>query len=245
MYFEVKCSRCGKPIQIDFDPNAVEDDVLRQSLVCMTEALICDDCSKKAEQEENELREAEWQKRLPELYHEAGIPYGFTVMEKAIRQDAAKAIWNHRNENILITGESGAGKTTCVCRVLMRLVQNGANVKYMSFRRLLDNVRNRRMMKPSDDDINQVDLYYDGLFRHDFLVIDEIIGKVKGNEMATETLFDIIDQAYAGRRCALWLVGNVREQSMEMLFGDEAGAVERRLCSFKKILIEPNGVIEK
>lgn len=242
--FETKCARCGKPIALTQDPSKIEDEVIRASLIEMSKALICDDCLKSVEHEEREKREAEWQAKLPELYRRAGIPLAFTVMETAPRQDAARWIWNHRRENLLICGDTGTGKTTSVCRVLMRMVQNGASVRYMTFRRLIDELRNRKMSRPADEDISQVDLYFDKLRRHEAVCIDEIVGKVKGGDGVAEAMFDLIDRAYAGESGPLWLVGNVRDKSMEAIFEEEAGAVERRLTTFRTLTLTADGIRE-
>ena len=230
---------------LEQDPSRIEDEAIRASLMAMSKALICDDCLKAAEQEEREKREAEWKARLPELYRRAGIPAAFTEMGNAPRQDAARWIWNHRRENLLICGDTGTGKTTSACRVLMRLVQNGAEVRYMTLRRFLDEIRNCKMRRPDESgDISQTDLYFDRLKRLEVVCVDEIVGKTRGGDGVMEAMFDLIDRAYMGEIGPLWLIGNVRDKSMEMLFDEETGAVERRLGTFRAITLTADGMRE-
>jgi DNA replication protein DnaC len=127
----------------------------------------------------------------------------------------------------------------------MRMVENGWRVKYMTFRRFLDEIRNCKMRRPDESgDISQTELYYDRLRQYKVLCLDEIVGKTKSGENVMETLYEIIDMAYNGMLCPLWLIGNVRDKSMESLFGDETGAVMRRLQSlrFKQITLTREGV---
>ena len=245
--FNVTCSKCGKPMEID-DPGGFQDGVFASFARSMAEHIICDACKEELDKAEREKKEAEWRAMLPELYFKAGIPTAFTLMPNAPRQYAARTIWNHREENMLITGDTGTGKTTSACRVLMRMVENGWKVKYMTFARFLDEIRNCKMRRPDESgDISQVELYYDRLRQYKALCLDEIVGKTQSGENVMQTLYELIDMAYSGMICPLWLIGNVRERSLEMLFGDETGSVMRRLQSlrFRQIGLTKEGVMEQ
>lgn len=231
--FNVPCARCGKPIMLqNFDEHM--HGVFASFASSLAANVICDECAEKAKAEEQAKRDAEWKEKLPRLYLEAGIPTAFTLMAEAKRQDVAKLIWQHRFENLFITGDTGTGKSTSACRVLMRMIENGWHVKYMKFSTFIDKIRDCKMRRPDEySDITQVEVFYDKLKQYKVLCIDEIAGKTKTGENVMEILFDLIDAAYSGTICPVWLIGNVRQNSMDMLFGEETESVMRRLQSFR------------
>ena len=181
----------------------------------------------KCQEEEDRRYEAEFQLHVPEYIAEAGIPDGYrywrgttlsTVEGGPIVKHAAEWVWQHRKDNLLISGKTGMGKSTSACYAAMRLIAAHQIVRYVKLQRLMCEWSEARM---SDAAYGEQEFF--GRFRKlDLLILDEAVGKVKDTESRREMMIELLDEIASGElKMRLWLLGNFRPGSIDALFGEE------------------------
>ena len=137
----------------------------------------------------------------------------------------ASWLWLNRNSNILLSGETGCGKSTSACFVAAKLLLEEKKIRYTSLRRLLADWRHAK----TSDQSYAAEKMLSELFRQDILIIDEIIGKARVSLSGEELLFEILESINSGScRAKVWLLGNFYSGSIEDTFSDPA-PVRRRL----------------
>ena len=130
--------------------------------------------------------------------------------------------WIKRKEHFfLFLGCPGCGKTQCATALYNWLCENGKEVRYVEWAKLLADLRHAYTTHMTDQHILQ--RYLDA----NYLIIDDI--KHEGfNEWARDRLYDVIDS-----RCTselpTFISSNIREEDMENIFGDRISS--RLLCS--------------
>lgn len=197
------CMKCGIP----FDGNGY----------------LCPMC----QNEEDRKYEAEFQLHVPEYIDEAGIPDGYrywrgtnmsTVEKGPIVEHAAEWVWQHRADNLLISGKTGMGKSTSACYAAMRLIAAHKIVRYVKLQRLMCEWSEART---SDSAFGEQEFF--GRFRKlDYLILDEAVGKVKDTESRREMMIELLDEIASGElKMHLWILGNFRPGSIDALFGEE------------------------
>lgn len=237
------CPQCGKEFKLSVIPEGGMFGLAIKA--AFPDGIVCDECAESNRLKVVKEERDKFEEELPELYSLAGIPRAFVAMPSAPRQDVCKWLWERRERNVLLYGDTGVGKTTAAARVLMRFVQMGERVKFMSFSRFIDLSRATRMRRPDSMCLNPVEDMFRTLNENKIVCIDEIAGKTRNSDSAFGELFDLIDMAYNGTLSPLWLIGNVREKSLDMLFGEEVYAVKRRLSDgFVCGYVTADGVIE-
>lgn len=193
----------------------------------------CDDCweKKKKEQEDREF-----QNRLPEIIAEAEIPRGYITdretgekMTVPPMKFVFEWIWANRERNILLTGNTGTGKSTSACFALERLIEETRRAKRYRYAKLRKLLSEWRDAKTADNTRFADEAFFNRIGELDILVLDEVIDKAKTTESGQEMMFELLDRIADGElKTKLWLLGNFRQGSIIALFGDEA-PVRRRI----------------
>ena len=206
------CINCGKP----FDG----------------EGWYCHVC----QEAEDRKNEAAFQREVPQIIAEAGIPDGYryrrdtgkpVVEDGAIVPHAAAWVWEHRNSNLLISGATGAGKSTSICWAAMKLIAAHCRVRYVKLQRLLCEWTEARMLM--SENVYSEQEFFGRFQKLDYLLIDEAVGKTKDSDSRREMMFELLDEIANGElKLKLWLAGNFRKNSIDALFGEENREPSRR-----------------
>ena len=121
--------------------------------------------------------------------------------------------------------QTGSGKSTSACFIAAELIRNEYKVCYTTLRKLLSDWR---AAKTSDRDY-AVENMLRNIFRKDYFIIDEVVGKARVSESGQELLFEILESVNSGAcRAKIWLLGNFYTGSIEELFSDPE-PVRRRI----------------
>lgn len=229
----IDCMTCGTMFPVSDFRDGDFADTMQQ---CYEKYRKCDACEKKAQQaaiqQDQEARKAAIIANLPELLEKSGIEYLYChdrssgqLLQSPPCRYAAAWIYQHRAENLLISGITGSGKSTSACFVAMGMIREERKVCYTTLRKLLSDWR---AAKTSDRDYATENMLR-GIFRKDLFIIDEVVGKARVSESGQELLFEILESVNSGAcRAKIWLLGNFYEGSIEEIFSDPE-PVRRRL----------------
>ncbi|MBR2510422.1 MAG: ATP-binding protein [Lentisphaeria bacterium] len=237
----VDCLSCGNLYEIaDFRNDQfanVVSNILEQDRTCpaceMRKAL--DESA-----EEDRKKKERTAQNLPELVKKSGIPVNYShdrntgeLFAKPPVYFTAQWFWLNRHSHLLLSGETGCGKSTSACFVAAKLLLEEKKIRYTSLRRLLADWRSA---KTSDQSYAAEKMLSD-LFGQDIVIIDEVIGKARVSSSGEELLFEILESVNCGScHARIWLLGNFYSGSIEDTFSDPA-PVRRRLqenfiCAF-------------
>lgn len=218
----VGCDSCGKKVEIDDFPGLF-------GLIANGVPYYCDDCHEK---QKRVLEEREFQEFLPRLIDTAGIPAGYLAdrntgkkMQSAPVPYVFDWVWEHRERNILLTGNTGTGKSTSACFAAVKLIEDRKKVRYVKLRALLSEWREAKTADSRFAD----EAFFRTISELDLLILDEVIDKAKTTESGQEMMFELLDRIADGElKTKLWMLGNFRPGSVIELFGDDA-PVRRRI----------------
>lgn len=233
---KIDCIKCGNMFEIDALPT---DELLKNFMLNFYEnSRFCPTCENQiqieAELAEAEARKARLQQTFPKRLIDSGMPEKYThdrksgnLMVEPPKRYAAEFFWRNRRKNLLISGETGTGKSTGACFVATKLLQTGSHVRYLQAFELLDEWREARTSDRNYAVSQMLNFYLNSL---DLLIIDELAGKAKITESGQELLFRILESVYNGScKATVWLLGNFYGGSIEDIFPD-GGPARRRLA---------------
>ena len=231
----MKCEECGRELD---RKTAEKINEIRTFFPNHHTPARCPQCQFKAEREaekkREETEEAEYQARVPELIADAGIPDGYryrrdsglsTVEGGPIVEHAASWVWDHRRDNLLLSGKTGMGKSTSACYAAMRLIAEHKRVRYIKLQRLLCEWSEAR----KNDSVHGEQEFFGRFRRLDLLILDEVVGKTKDTDSRREMMIELLDEIASGEiKMRLWMLGNYRTNSIDALFGEENREPSRR-----------------
>lgn len=222
---ETVCRICKRPMTVRY-PSSVLAMFMRNNIAVPAAH---PDCQEKADRE-REAEEAiaatheEEDRRLYELAESAGVKPKYNLSAPPVRYVAAW-LWKNQFANILLSGETGTGKSTSIGTVARNLLKAGKTVRVMYFAGLLDEWRNARC---DTDNPSSVRDFMDALERPDYLILDELADKTVNTESTRECMFRLLEDVANGAcHARVWLLGNFYRGSVAEIFGDEAPAVRR------------------
>lgn len=221
----LKCLDCGKYYEVD-DFRAKTYAWLFWSFYAHNRC--CPACQEKRDRRQREQLEAqrlrEIMNNLPQLIEATGIPKRYRLQRPPVGF-VAEWIYLHHDRNLLLSGQTGTGKSTSACFVAVELLKQDKRIHYTSLRALLDAWRKAK----TSDYADAPDALLDRLCRLDVLIIDEMVEKARVSESGQELLFELLERVYNGEcRARIWLLGNFYAGSLEAIF-DDAEPVRRRL----------------
>lgn len=186
----------------------------------------CESCIRKIEKDRDNLINSAFLLSMPERLAASGIPEDMQQIDIVPNRELAKMIWTHRQSHLVVSGVTGAGKTTSVAKCATELIKQGKKVQYITARRLFASYSKNKSGNNYDPNT-----WFSKIFKADYLIIDELVGKSKLSETGAECLFEIIDSAYGGKKTRIWLMGNFYAGSIEAMLSDAetAETVLRRL----------------
>jgi DNA replication protein DnaC len=144
----------------------------------------------------------------------------------------AEWLWAHRESNIILSGQTGTGKTTSVAILIRELVKMGNRVRYTNLAELCDGWRAAR----SDHEHPYATrTFLEGIEEGpDYLVVDECADKSVITESTQEFMFRLLEDVTNGScHAKVLLLGNFYKGAVAEIFGDEAPAFRRLKEKFK------------
>ena len=244
------CMECGTIFRIpDFRHEIFADTVKK----CLEKVRLCPHCEalqllkekEAAKLEKEKYRLLELRNNLPLILQKAGIPRNYIYDRQTGKpftsppaRWAAEYLWLHRDQNILLSGVTGSGKSTAACFVAWKMMEEKEiRIRYYSMSHLLSLWRSARRSDDPDADIHFLRRICKD---YTVVIIDEVVGKAKVSDSGQELLFDLLEAVNNGEcRSRIWLLGNFYTGSIEEIFSDPE-PVRRRLAeNFECIRLDP------
>ena len=217
------CRKCGEEVLVTTTQDAFES--FQRS--GETYPAKCEDCMKKAEQEaaeEEARKEADEEATLESAAKEAGVKDAYNLKTPPVRY-VAKWIWEHRFENVLLSGQTSSGKSTSAGVVARNLIREGHSVQVKYLTGLLDEWR---FVRCDNDNPDAIQALFRRLESTDYLIIDECADKNVNTQSTQEFMFRLLEDVYNGSfHGKVFMLGNFYRGSIGDIFGDDAPARRR------------------
>ena len=171
---------------------------------------------------QDEITETEWD----EAVGKTGIGKSYAAIHTPPVRFVAEWLWKLRDNNIILSGTTGTGKTTSASILIRELVKMGNRVRYTTLAELCDEWREARSDREHPYALRSfLEYLEDG---QDFLIIDECADKSVITESTQEFTFRLLDDIASGKCITkVWLLGNFYKGAVGDIFGDEAPAMRR------------------
>lgn len=227
VYFNAVCRDCGKQF-MDHQPEFLLKQWEEKGKPFPSQCQDCFQAWRRAEEErdaqalyEEELSESE----LDAAVEKAGVEEAYRL-KKAPVPFVAEWLWNNRDANLLLSGTTGTGKSTSagvVVREIIRHEHATVNMCYMYS--LLDHWR---ALRCDNNDPTAIKEMFRRLETADYLIIDEVAGKVVNTDSSREFMFRLLEDITNGAcRARVFLLGNFYRGSVADIFGDADPAFRR------------------
>lgn len=209
------------------------------------EKAICNSCIK-AENEKIRAKKEEEKKQalilsVNDRMASAGFAGVLSALEAPFTRQNAEFIWRNRDNHLVVSGETGVGKTTSasfVIRILMK--ERKLKVKYCNFSELHSEYVRAKMNENGFSEAK----FWNFINNLDYLVIDELAWRKGANKLtgvAQELLFEIINGAYLkSRKCRVWLLGNMYNNAFEHMLDQPEPVLRRLKHSFTSVWFDFN-----
>ena len=195
----------------------------------------CPECERNDQARKRAKRERERQSYIEEELAEAGVPRRYRVRAPFV---PFVAQWMERNAgiNLLVTGETGCGKSTSAGYLARVLIGQEKRVKWLPLSRLLDQWRASRRGDWPESSAE----FLARIENCDLLIIDEASGdKTTNTDSTRECMFGLLEDIYNGDcRAAVILLGNFYRGSIAEVFGNEEAARRRIDETFLAVRID-------
>lgn len=242
MQYETRCKECGKQVTIALKDGA--DPMYTNMMIAMAKNICCEECAA-IKGRADALPKESIEGRLIT----AGVPYGYihdratsALITKPIVRHVAEYLWRKRHKCIMLGGETGAGKSTSACFMVLKLLEERSDrkIRYTTMAELKREWYNAHTSKPDTSDKMLAKI-----FALDWLIIDEVVGKTKASEAASELLFELLEAVNCMRcRTRIWLLGNFYHGSLEYIFTDPVPAKRRLEENFSVAWIGKDAIQE-
>ncbi len=239
------CPRCNREFRAEY---CVENGIFADAVKSLYENLICDDCRNGKAQQNRQEEFAKYKKHLidtlPERLEKTGLPKRFRELQKPPCRPGAEWIYCNRKSSLLISGETGSGKTSSAGFVLTLLLsERNYHVWYRTWQQLAAEFVNAKVSSQENE------LHFlQKLDTVDYLIIDELIGKkgdVKISPSGQELLFNIVDGVYSqARDTHVWVLGNFYSGAIDAAVDDPQPLRRRLQESFKKAWFNKHDAVE-
>lgn len=224
------CPQCSKEFEGECFPELAE----------LYKNAVCPECVKTNESIEFQKQKAARKNNLSQSVNDrmanSGFQGVFCSMETPVTRHNAEFLWRNKDENLLISGETGAGKTSSAAFVIrVMLKERKLHVLYKTWSALYSEYVKAKV----SDDKKAEDRFFERLNNLDYLIIDEIAwrrGSAKLSPAAQELFFNIVDDCYnQSRKCKVWLLGNLHGNALGMMFDHPEPVIRRLNYRFKTV----------
>jgi len=186
----------------------------------------CPKCAEEKAEEDRQREEIERNRsemeRISLWTVKANIPMLYRGLTKFDALEAQKTIDYNYNNNLLIVGGVGTGKTMYACWLGLMAIRKGLTVRYVYANDVATKVKDTWSSKVfGERDV------IDDLINCDLLILDEI-GRVEYNNY----LFSVFDGRYMNGKPTI-LLGNIEAKEIPNILGE---AISSRLRSNIKVL---------
>lgn len=225
-----QCEQCGKTWNEKINQDAFNLAGVRE----LVGQFICPDCTQKKEQlkleNDERAKKLELERSFPARLDQTDIPAKMIDIEEPPVKTVAEWIWKNRDKNLLISGETGTGKTTSAVVVVRRMLkQQALKIRYYNAMDLLLAWCGAK----TSDRAADPQFFLERLGNLDLLIIDELVSKTKITASGAELLYNLIDGVYSGKHhCKLWLIGNFYRNAIPDIFPDPEPVYRRLHESF-------------
>lgn len=242
----VSCVDCKKEMEIAYSEK--DNGLFKNYMDFVYANTRCDECDKifneQKKKEREEQRKRELLETLPERLKNAQIPNFVIKKDEPPKPIITDFFKTKIKTNLLISGETGTGKTTSACFALKDLLKNDyESIFYITRSQLLNKFVEIKTSPQKD-----VTSYMNRLLSYDNLIIDELVGRAGDVEIAPasqEFLFDIIDNVYnLNANCTLWILGNFYKGSISGLFSNPKPLIRRLSEAFESYIIYEDQTIK-
>ena len=238
------CSICQREFEAD---HQAADGVFAEVLKRIYNDMPCPECEGKIRfervEENRQVREAELKQSIPVRMRKAGFGENFCNINAPIIRSTAEWIYRNRFNHLLISGETGSGKTSGVAFVIAYMMQK--QTPYIMYRTWQKLHAELLAAKKSDSDSEM--RFFNRIDNLDYLIIDELIlrkGTAKFTPTGQDLLFNLVDGAYSGNReTKIWILGNFFNGSIDLVLEDPMPTRRRLQESFKRAVFRPDGSI--
>ena len=239
-----ECPLCRKDFEADYTS---ADDAFAQTLRGIYETMPCPQCENQIRfvkvEEKKQIRQEELRRNLPDRMRKAGFGEMFCNITKPWVRSTAEWIYRNRFDHLLISGETGTGKTSGAAFVISYMMQT--QTPYVMYRTWQELHAELLAAKKSDSDSEMY--FLNRLDSVDYLIIDELVGR-RGNAKLSPTgqdlLFNLIDGAYSGsRNTKVWILGNFFNGSIDQILDDPLPTKRRLQESFKFAVFRADGTV--
>ena len=227
----VNCSKCGA--WFEMSDYRDDPDIGRFWEFFIDISRVCEDCQPpppKADDIEERLTMSGFpslythHKDTGRLFSEAPVPC------------AAEWFWEHRMENLLVTGVSGSGKTTTACFTALRLMRQarGFTVRYMTLGRLASKWRDARTGTNPGGDAALLAQTLD----HSVCILDECAMSPM-SEATKQLVKEILEAVNSGQaKARVWMMGNFTRETFEEMLADPVAERRRFRENFTSVLLK-------
>lgn len=241
-----ECPMCQKDFEADY---TLTDAVFAEVLKHIYDTMPCPDCESKIRfikvEEQKQIRQEELKRNLPDRMKKAGFGELFSNIAKPWVRPTAEWIYRNRFDHLLISGETGTGKTSGAAFVISYMMRS--QTPYVMYRTWPELHAELLAAKKSDSDGDT--RFFSRMDKLDYLIIDELIlrkGTAKFSPAAQDLLFNIIDKAYSkGRKTKVWILGNFFKGAIDQILDNPLPTRRRLQESFKRAVFRTDGSINE
>lgn len=221
---ETICRKCGKSATVDVD-DFTFDVFSRPGAVYPWCCPTCKEEHDRVEAERERIEQEEERRNyIEEALERCGLPARYRVKAPPVPH-VADWMKRHAPGNMLLTGETGTGKSTSAGYLARYFIEQGRTVRYRQMSDLLDQWREARCGETRETTAD----FLGRLERFDLLIIDEASAdKTVVTDSAKECMWRLLEDIYNGsvRGCVVFL-GNYYRGSLGDVFGNETAARRR------------------
>ena len=214
------CRNCGRPMP------AATVRVTLGNRTLVLRATICQACADAgASERSGPRRKSEWQRLCPPHY-QRDLPPG--ILAQSWVGDVLG--WQYKPQGLLVIGETGAGKTWVMWRLLRRLLEERRSVA------VLDAVTYRSGLSKAARE-GETEDYVQRLARAEVLYWDDF-GQTHLSAAASEMLLHVLEKRTSHQRPVL-VTSQYRGAALELQFErpEMGAAVRRRINEFCRVVI--------
>ena len=185
------------------------------------------ECQAKRDREREEEEDRKWredEQRIDSWAIASGLRPDYCLKSPVV-PFVHRWLWDHRRSNILLSGETGTGKSTSIGVCVRELIRDERSVQVWYLTGLLDEWRNARCESDIKTATNRL---FRRLESTDYLIVDECADNNLNTDSTREFMFRLLEDVQNGScRAKVWFSGNFYRGAVRDMFGNEPAALRR------------------